>query len=206
MTIETTDFPSLPQYIIDDIKAAVHRADLKDFTWSLDDLSHGENSEDHLGIDLIQQNVNVIGMDLGESNIGIADIAKSYNVRPPESVEEWVKANIDPDGIAKILVFKYGKLFNPHVDESRTYAFNCFVQQATDSKTVVWKAKERYAGLPTIPQTYIPYTRIEIEEEQSIPTNQWYRLDVSKIHSMEGIDPNGTMIILSVDPDWHPDY
>lgn len=208
MITEKNNFPVLPQSIIDDIKLAVSQANLDRFDYSLEieELNQYERklNKNHLGIDLKVQNTDLIEKDLLEVGLTKDDFSRVYLVLAPKSVREWVKENIIPNGISKILVFKYGKTFVPYVDEFRNSAFNLYVHQSPENKIVFWKPKEEFKNLPALSDTYIPFSKIEIEEEYFTNTNQWFQIDVSKIHSLENLDPNETTIILSVDTEWTP--
>jgi hypothetical protein len=122
-----------------------------------------------------------------------------YNNPLPKKMDEWIKENIMPDGIAKVFILGFGKILLPHRDRRINEAYNYVLLKGGNVKNKFWKPKKEYENIK-IPQTiYVPYEKIDCVAEYEIPQYKWHKFDPSEVHSVENINPSEFRIIVSVD-------
>lgn len=143
-----------------------------------------------------------------ENNIGVKGVdaiklypnnAKFAFLTVSKELEEWCQLNITKDSTVNIIYIYSGDFSLPHVDPMRTTAYNYVISTGGDQvRTCYWEPKPEYKDLNVTPLAYVPYDRIDLVEETIFQQDHWYQLNVSKIHSVEGIDRTKRRIILTV--------
>ena len=108
------------------------------------------------------------------------------------TVLEWLRDNLPFDSIhAGMQEFVNGVFFPPHVDLVRYRAINYAIDLGGDNVTTdFWQPTPQFANLAITPRTSMPYERIEKIGSYKVELNKWHQLDVTKIHSVENIDPS----------------
>jgi hypothetical protein len=118
-----------------------------------------------------------------------------------DMITEWVNKNINPTPVLiTIQVMHSGSTITPHIDEARNYVYNYIVETAGGT-TNFYKNAKGYKHLTAYPQTIFTYDRIEVTNSILIDPNRWHYIDVSKIHSVENIQPGQRRISLSLSYD-----
>jgi hypothetical protein len=116
-------------------------------------------------------------------------------------ITEWVNKNISPAPLLiTAQVMHGGTTITPHIDEARTYVYN-YIIETGGAVTRFYKNAKGYEHLTAYPQTIFTYDRIEEIETINIETNRWHYLNVSKMHSVENIQPGQKRISLSLSYD-----
>jgi hypothetical protein len=101
-----------------------------------------------------------------------------------------------------VLEFTGGNFFPPHKDQGRKKALNFIVEIGGENVTTdFWVPKAQYSKHKLLPQTVIPYERIDRISSLKMEKHNWYLLDVQKIHSVENIETGKSRIVISVSSD-----
>lgn len=143
-----------------------------------------------------------------ENNIGVRGTeaiklypnnAKFAFLTVSKELEDWCFTNISTEAIVNIIYIYSGEFSLPHVDPMRTTAYNYIISTGGDNvRTCYWEPKDEYKHLNITPLAYVPYDKINLIDEAVFQQDNWYQLNVSKIHSVEGIDRTKKRIILTV--------
>lgn len=118
----------------------------------------------------------------------------------PKLLNQWVFENIKIKNVhCGIQEFELGKCFVPHVDLTRTTAYNYIISAGgCDVKTTFYKPKPQYDNFNITSRTLIPYERIDEIESVICEEHKWYKLDVSQIHSVENLDPTKKRLSITI--------
>lgn len=108
-----------------------------------------------------------------------------------EVVLRWLEEHLPMKGIhAGLQEFVNGSFFPPHVDLVRYKAINFPIELGGSNVTTdFWKPKDEYSHLKITPRTAFPYDRIEKIGSYKVELHKWHQLDVTKIHSVENMEP-----------------
>jgi hypothetical protein len=140
-----------------------------------------------------------LGYPLADAWEHFKDLAHFDFLEVNEALNEWARANIDPNVAHVSIQAMYGgTTITPHIDEMRSYAFNYVVATGGNSRTCFYKPKAEYSHLRVYPQTVFPIDRLELVDEIQIEPHRWHRLDTTTIHSVENLDPQLKRISLSL--------
>jgi hypothetical protein len=195
---EFLDLPIPPQHIADVVISFLKEQD------NLKAMSEFSRFQSYSGAQKNVEATHNYDKLLNSNNIGMSgEVAEqlysetlcTFTVLPaPKIVCDWVKENIPEmyhsNQHIHILDICKGTFFFPHVDMMRVKAYNCFIDTGgTSVKTCFYKPKEEFKNLAVTPRTYIPYDRIDLFDYQIFPKNKWHAIDVTKIHSIENIEP-----------------
>lgn len=192
---EYTNFPKLPQSIIQELYDwfNLHRPSLVPIEgfdhFKMMPQAHGHVDNEH---PLTSELENNIGIPTRKAVEFYGNEVCSFSIMPtPPSVNKWIADNIPLKGVhASIQEFTNGKFFIPHRDLLRDVAYNYILETGGDNvKTCFYKPKPEFEHLNVTARTFIPYDRIDLIESTVFEKDQWHKLDVSKIHSVENIDP-----------------
>jgi hypothetical protein len=201
---EYTNFPKLPQSIIQELYDwfNLHRASLVPIE-GFDQFRM--MPQDHRPVDSEHPLSFEVEKDIGIPTRKAVEFYGNeicfFNVMPaPPSVNKWIEDNIPVKGVyASIQEFTNGKFWIPHRDLLRDVAYNYVLETGGDNvKTCFYKPKPEYEHLNVSARTCIPYDRIDLIESTVFEKDQWHKIDVSKIHSVENIDPTKRRFSLSL--------
>jgi len=107
----------------------------------------------------------------------------------PIELKNWVSKNIsDQYDTVSIQIMSGGTQILPHVDGYRNTAYNYIISASPETTTCFYTPIDSFKNHKFYSETYIPYDRLVLTEEQHILTNVWHKLDVQKIHSVENIN------------------
>jgi len=204
MRYEKTNFPKLPQYIIDDIindfercrQSFIPITEYKRFLM-LPGLQDDVDNEHPLDVNLD----NNLGVPSGEAEWMFGDAVCYFSVMTvSDRVHQWLSENLPLGKIfASVHEFRGGNIFFPHVDLMRSTAYNYIIDTGGDNvETVFYDPKPEFAHLEITPRTCIPYDRIQKVDSVICQKDEWYRLDVTKIHSVENMDNTKRRLNLSL--------
>jgi hypothetical protein len=204
MLYEKINFPKLPQHIINDIITefdAVRQSFVPieeyDRFLMLPGLEKDVDQEHPLTLNL----ENNLGFPSGEAAELYGNTVSYFSVMTAsEKVHQWLQENLPLDQVfASIHEFRGGNIFFPHVDLMRQTAYNYVIDTGGDNvETVFYEPKPEFAHLEITPRTCIPYDRIQKVNSVICQQNEWYKLDVTNIHSVENIDNTKRRLNLSL--------
>ena len=203
------DLPPVPKYLEEQILQIVDKP-LANFHNSDAFVEYLEKNRSDLNISAGEEVINAItnveidyknslGFPLSEVWNYFKDLAHFDFLEVNEELNTWARENIDANiAHVSIQAMYGGTTITPHIDEMRTRAFNYVIQTGGNSKTCFYKPKKEYEHLTAYPQTVFPFDRLELVEEVYIEPYKWHQLNVTKIHSVENLDPSLKRISLSL--------
>lgn len=203
------DLPPVPKYIEDQILYIANTPGTN-FHNTNDFVDFLESNRKDLNISADQEIIDAIkniqidlskslGYPLSDAWEHFSNLAHFDFLEVNDEIKQWVKSTIDKEVIHISVQSMYGgTTITPHIDEMRSSALNYVVSTGGQSKTCFYKAKKEYEHLTPYPQTVFPFERLELMEEVQIEPYKWHQIDVTKIHSVENIDPTKKRISLSL--------
>lgn len=86
----------------------------------------------------------------------------------------------------RIQIIRGGSFVAPHIDDtiSKMYNIVYMIQTGGDPYTTWWKLKDEYKSQSIPPASVVPFNIIEEVGSHLLQQHNWYRLDVSEIHSV----------------------
>ena len=141
---------------------------------------------------------NNIGYPYTEARKHFPKLVDYYFLDPSLAVKDWVYKNISEDVTINIQVMTNGTNVPPHIDEVRTSAINYLITTGGNATTDFYKPKTAFEHLPVTAQTAIPYKKLDLQQSQHIAPKVWHKLSVTKIHSVENINPQLKRIALTL--------
>lgn len=203
------DLPPVPKYLEAKILSIVDKP-LANFHDSEAFVEYIEQNRSDLNISAGQEVIDAIknieidyskslGFPLSEAWEHFKELAHFDFLEVTEEINDWAKSNIDQNlAHVSIQAMYGGTTITPHIDEMRTKALNYVISTGGNSKTCFYKPKKEFEHLIAYPQTIFPFDRLELVQEVCIEPYKWHSLDVTKIHSVENLDPKLKRISLSV--------
>lgn len=203
------DLPPVPKYLEEKILSIVDKP-LANFHNSDAFVEYLEKNRSELNISAGQEVIDAIknveidyskslGFPLSEAWEHFKNLAHFDFLEVTDEINDWARSNIDKNlAHVSIQAMYGGTTITPHIDEMRTKALNYVVSTGGDSKTCFYKPKKEFDHLIAYPQTIFPFDRLELVQEIYIEPYRWHELDVTKIHSVENLDPKLKRISLSV--------
>lgn len=195
------EYPDLPQELAESVLSALeekHNLNLSKFDGSKFNIS--ERSAGHIDNTYSVSDIEgSLGLPGSEAEKRYPDLSNFTFIDAPEDVNKWAKENISPYCHANIQEFSNGSFFFPHKDLMRVKAINYLIETGgNEVRTCFYEPKKEYSDLPIYARTFIPYERIELVESITFTKGEWHSIDVSKIHSVENIDPEKRRVSLSL--------
>jgi hypothetical protein len=115
-----------------------------------------------------------------------------------DELTDWVKDNVSGEfNAVHIQSFDNGKTLFPHVDLIRIKALNYILLTGGDAETVFYAPKKEFSHLIPLPNTYIPFDRIQRINSVVLEQERWHQLDVTKIHTVENLKSKRLSITVS---------
>jgi hypothetical protein len=203
------DLPPVPQHLEEQILQIVDKP-LANFHDSSEFVEYLEKNRNELNISAGQEVINAItnvdidyskslGFPLNEVWKYFKDLAHFDFLEVNDEINNWARSAISPDiAHVSIQAMYGGTTITPHIDEMRVKALNYVISTGGNSKTCFYKPKTEFEHLIAYPQTVFPFDRLELLEEVHIQPHKWHELNVTKIHSVENLDPLLKRISLSL--------
>ncbi len=203
------DLPPVPKYLEEQILKIVDKP-LANFHNSDAFVDYIEQNRNELNISAGQEVIDAIknveidyskslGFPLSEAWTHFKDLAHFDFLEVNEELNSWARESIDKNIVHVSIQAMYGgTTITPHVDEMRTTALNYVISTGGNSKTCFYEPKKEYEHLVVYPQTIFPFDRLNLVEEICIEPYKWHKLNVTKIHSVEHLDPSLKRISLSL--------
>lgn len=203
------DLPPVPQYLEEQILQIVDKP-LANFHDSSALVDYLEKNRSELNIEASQEVIDAItnveidyskslGFPLNDVWKYFKDLANFDFLEVNKELNEWARDCIDSNiAHVSIQAMYGGTTITPHIDEMRVKALNYVIRTGGNSKTCFYKPKAEFEHLVAYPQTVFPFDRLELIEEVHIQPYKWHQLDVTKIHSVENLDPTLKRISLSL--------
>lgn len=142
-----------------------------------------------------------LGFPMDTAHKHFNDLATFDFLQVSDMITDWVEKNITPKPVlVTAQVMHGGTTITPHIDEARNYVYN-YIIETGGAVTRFYKNAKGYEHLTAYPQTIFTYDRIEEIETINIETHRWHYLNVSKMHSVENIQPGQKRISLSLSYD-----
>ena len=123
-------------------------------------------------------------------------------LKAPKTVVDWASQEFSNQYHVAVQVFAGDSYFLPHIDRGRSKVFNFLVDTGGDNvKTCFWKLKPEFSShLVDNSRKGFEYNTIDLVESVVFKPGQWWNIDVSQIHSVEGLDPSRKRISLTLHP------
>jgi hypothetical protein len=120
-------------------------------------------------------------------------------------IQAWAQTHIDPNSRTAIVCITGGHYVAPHRDFDRTRGINYWVTLGGDQVKTCWyrpldqpiRSATRRDLLKFFARPW-SYGQLELVESHSIAQGRWHELDVTEIHSVEGLEPTEARWGLSV--------